>query len=175
MHKCNIESINKLFSSRKKGSKKFRNILKCTKSVKDNTTSWQKAINDASITHTEIQQAHEFSISKILHPQFYDQKFRLLCRKTLFNNQLNKHNNQQSPFCEWCRDHLKMDIKESLIHALRDCPNITKIYSTTIKTLKIDHLTQSPLSAQQVILYDSKKSNKFCMAFNDLLNSYRKI
>ena len=49
-----------LFLMEKKG-KKIRNILRCTKQVKDNTTSWQKAINDASITPPEIKQAHKFS------------------------------------------------------------------------------------------------------------------
>ena len=48
-----------------------------------------------------------------------------------------------------------MDNKESLIHALWYCKKVTDIYSTTIKILKIDHITQTPLSAQQVILYDS--------------------
>ena len=112
-----MEYYQALFLTEKR-LKKLRNILRCTKQVKDNTTSWQKAQNDISISFTEIQQAHEFSISKTLHPQFHDQKFRLLYRKTQFNNQLNEHNNQQSPFCEWCKEHLKLDITESLIHAI---------------------------------------------------------
>ena len=149
------DPVNGLFSIKKKGSKKFRNILRCTKEVKTNTVSWQKALNDASITNTEILQSHDFASNKILHPQFHDKKFRLLCRKTQFNNQLNKHNTNQSPFCEWCQEHLKMDIKESLVHALWDCPKISNIYTNTLQALKIDHLTQLPLSAQQVILYDS--------------------
>ena len=48
-----------------------------------------------------------------------------------------------------------MDIKESLVHALWDCPKITNIYTNTLQTLKLDHLTELPLTAQQVILHDS--------------------
>ena len=87
VQKWNIENIPKLFSIQKKGSKKFRNILRCTKEVQSNTSSWQQALNDASITKTEIQQSHEFTNSKTLPPQFHDKKFWLLCRKTQFNNQ----------------------------------------------------------------------------------------
>ena len=48
-----------------------------------------------------------------------------------------------------------MDIKESLVHALWQCPKVTKIYTNTLQALKLDHLTQLPLTAQQVILYNS--------------------
>ena len=48
--KWNVENIQKLFASKKKGSKKFRNIIKSTKDVKDNTLSWQKALEDAPVT-----------------------------------------------------------------------------------------------------------------------------
>ena len=48
-----------------------------------------------------------------------------------------------------------MDIKDTLVHALWDFPKIFNIYTNTLKTLNIDHLTQFPLSAQQVVLYDS--------------------
>ena len=153
----NIESIRKLFSTRKKGSKKFRAIIRDTKNVKDNTISWQKALQDASVTRETILHAHEFSNNKTLHPSFHDQKFRFLSRKTQFNNQLNKHT-PTSPFCEWCFNTLNKEIKETLIHAMWDCPKISNIYTDTITNLKLDHLTSFPLTPQQVILYDEFSS-----------------
>ena len=155
------------FFHEEKRFKQFRNIVRCTKDVQTNTNSWQHTLNDATITSTEILQSHECTSSKTLHPQFHDQKFRLLCRKIQFNNQVNKHNKKQSPFCEWCQEHLKMEVKETLVHALWDCPKISDIYTNTLKTLNIDHLKQLPLSAQQVILY-----NSLPMASIDMVNTH---
>ena len=107
-----------------------------------------------------MPQSHESTNSKTLHPQFHDKKFQLLCRKTQFNNQINKHNKQQSPFCKWCHENLKMDIEESVVHALWDCQKITNLYTNTLQALNINHQTQLPLSAQQVILYDSVATAK---------------
>ena len=89
----------------------------------------------------------------MLHPRFHDQKCKLLSRKTQFNNQLHKHTNNH-PFWEWCQNVLKIETKETLIHALWVCPKINNLYLDTIKHLEIDHLTELPLGAQQVILYD---------------------
>ena len=84
----------------------------------DNVTSWQKALNDASISRDEVRQAHIFATSKTLLPQFHDKKFRLLCRKTQFNNSLNKHNTSVSAYCDWCKNVMNVEVKESLVHAL---------------------------------------------------------
>ena len=56
---------------------------------------------------------------------------------------------------EWCLQVLKLEVKEQLVHALWDCPKINSLYENVLKTLKLDYLTQLPLTAQQVILYDS--------------------
>ena len=74
------------------------------------------------------------------------------------NSTLNCVNRHPSPFCEWCLNTLNMETKETLIHALWDCPKITNIYRDAIKYLKLEHLTELPLSAQQVILYDKFSS-----------------
>ena len=116
-----IENMTKLFSSKKKVSKKFRNVKRCTKDVKDNSCSWQKALQDASVNRESILHALEFTNNKTLHPSFHDQNFRLLSRKTQFNNQLNKHS-PNHPFCKWCLNTLNIETKETLIHALWDCP-----------------------------------------------------
>ena len=76
-------------------------------------------------------------------------------RKTQFNNTLNKHNTSVSAYCDWCLKIMNKEVKESLVHALWDCPKISSLYENVLKALNIDHLTQLPLSAQQVILYDS--------------------
>ena len=65
--------------------KRFEEIKKHStmhQGCKKKTASWQKALNNASITNTEMLKSHEFLSSKTLHPQFQDKKFRLLCRKT---------------------------------------------------------------------------------------------
>ena len=55
---------------------------------------------------------------------------------------------------------MNVEVKESLVHALWDCPKIGTLYEKVLTALKIDHLTQLPLTAQQVILYDSFASAK---------------
>ena len=50
---------------------------------------------------------------------------------------------------------MKIEVKERLVHAMQDCSKITNLYKIVLKALKIDLLTQFPLTAQQVILYDS--------------------
>ena len=50
---------------------------------------------------------------------------------------------------------MNCEVKEQQVHALWDCPKISNLYENVLKTLKVDHLTQLPLTAQQVILYDS--------------------
>ena len=69
-------------------------------------------------------------------------------------------NTIQQPTTQTQYKHFIMDIKESLVHALWDCPKISNIYTNTLQALKIDHLTQLPLSAQQVIIYDSFVTEK---------------
>ena len=125
------------------------------KSAQGNVSSWQKALQDASVTISDVQQAHEFASTKTLLPQFHDKKFRLLCRKTQFNNQLNKHNTTVSSLCEHCESNLKTEVTETLVHALWDCPKVRNVYEETLQALNITNLTQLPLTAQQVILYDS--------------------
>ena len=149
-----METIQKLFATKRKGYTKFINIIGETKEVKDNPNSWHKALQDASITRQDILEYHEFTNNKTLHPSFHDQKFRLLSRKTQFNNQLSKHTDTP-PFCELWQNELKVETKETLIHALWDCPKVNNLHLDTIKHLEVDHLTQLPLSAQQVILHDS--------------------
>ena len=139
---------------KQKGSKKYRSILSSESKNTENVASWQKALNDASITDLEVRQAHKFATSKTLLPQFHDKKFHLLCRKTQFNNSLNKHNTDVSANCEWCLNVMNCEVKESLVHALWDCPKVSSLYENVLKSLNIDHLTQHPLTAQQVILYD---------------------
>ena len=46
-------------------------------------------------------------------------------------------------------------VKERLVHALWDCRKITNLYENVLNFLKVDHLTQLPLTAQQVILHDN--------------------
>ena len=120
-----------------------------------NVSSWQKALQDASVAISDVQQAHEFASTKTLLPQFHDKKFRLLCRKTQFNNQLNKHTTTVSSLCEHCESNLKTEVKETLVHALWDCSKVRNVYEETLQALNITNLTQLPLTAQQVILYDS--------------------
>ena len=151
----NFEDIVKLFASRQKGSKKFRKILQSSPLITNHVTSWQKALNDASITEDEVRDAHKFATSKTLLPEFHDRKFRLLCRKTQFRNQLSKHIHTVSAFCEHCLNVMNLEVKERLVHTLWDCPKITDLYEDVLKFLKLDHLTQLPLTAQQVILYDN--------------------
>ena len=81
----------KNYLPQKKGLKKFCNKIKSTKEVKDDTLSWHKALEDASVTRENTLQSHKFKNSKTLHLSFHDQKFQLLSRKTQFNNQLSKH------------------------------------------------------------------------------------
>ena len=62
-------------------------------------------------------------------------------RKTQFNNSLNKHNTDVSAYCEWCLKVMNKEVKESLVHALSDCPKESSLYENVLKSLNIDHLT----------------------------------
>ena len=50
---------------------------------------------------------------------------------------------------------MNSEVKERLVHSLWDCPKISNLYENVLKFLKVDHLTQLPLTAQQVILHDN--------------------
>ena len=89
-----------------------------SKRAQGNVSSWQKALQDASVTISDVQQAHEIASTKTLLPQFHNKKIRLLCRKTQVNNQFNKHNTTVSSLCEHCESNLKTEITENLVHAL---------------------------------------------------------
>ena len=95
--------------------------------------------------------------TKLSTQVFMTRNSGFLAEKTQFNDQLHKHS-QNSPFCECCLNTLHMETKETLIHALWDCPKISNIYKDTITHIKLDHLTTLPLTAQQVILYDEFSS-----------------
>jgi hypothetical protein len=100
----NIESMSKLFISKSKDSKKFRKVLFAQKEVKNNRKTWQTTLKDYSISNEQIKKSHEFTATKILHPKFHDKKFRLLARKTQFNNQLSKHQTFTKTTCYYCEN-----------------------------------------------------------------------
>ena len=66
----NFEDILKLFASKRKGSKKFRSIFQSSPKITSHVTSWQKALNDASVSEDELRDAHKFATSKTFLPQF---------------------------------------------------------------------------------------------------------
>ena len=43
-----------------------------SKDALGNVSSWQKALQDASVAISDVQQAHEFASTKTLLPQFHD-------------------------------------------------------------------------------------------------------
>ena len=150
----NLENMVKLFESKGKGSKKFRRIIFQQKVVNTNLSSWKNSLNDPTINNDDIKKAYEFTSKKVLHPHYHDKKFRLLTRKTHFNNQLSKYS-EISPFCQFCENNDNgTQTKEDLEHALFSCPNVKNLPKKVLENLKIENLTQFPVTASQVILHD---------------------
>ena len=130
-----------------------------------------KIIGKLGKTHSKISQlatkwskkANEFTTQKILHPKFHDKKFRLLPRKTQFNDQLSKHQNQTKKTCYFCENYgsgTEVQNKETLEHAVFSCTNVKKIPEQVLNHLRIPHLTQLPISASQIVLYDEFSTGK---------------
>ena len=101
-----MEKISKLLNPKLKDSKRFRKILHQDKEVANNINAWQKPLWMLQLLNKKYLKCMN------LHQPKHDQKFRLLCRKTQFNQQLNKHIDQ-SPFYQWCLKNKKMEIREN--------------------------------------------------------------
>ena len=117
----NLENMVRLFESKGKGSKKIRRIIFQQKVVNTNLSSWKNSLNDFTINNNDIKKVYELTSKKVLHPHYHDKKFRLLTRKTQFNDQLSKHS-AIPPYCQFCENHdngtqIKEDLKHALFHA----------------------------------------------------------
>ena len=118
-----------------------------------------------------------------MHPKFHDKKFRLLARKTQFNNQLSKHQPQTKKTCYYCENYETgpgRQNKETLEHALFSCKNDKNIPEQVLNHLNIPHLTQLPITASQIVIYDEFSTSKtlvntkwmllICFILNNRLN-----
>ena len=165
----NIESLTKLFEKKEKDLKNLERCFLARKRWNLTLLPGKKTLKDYSITHFDIKNAHEFNSNKILHPKYHDKKFRLLARKTQFNDQLTKHNPSISENCQYCESTQNgtiMHIKEDMEHALFSCQNVKTLPQSVLTNLKLENFTQLPITASQLVLYDN-----FCRDAKTLINS----
>ena len=108
---------------------------------------------------------HEFTTQKILHQKYHDKKLSLLARRTQFNDELSKqsHINKTCHYCENSGIGTEVQNKETTEHALFSCKNVKNIPEQVLSHLKITQLTQLPVTASQVVIYDEFSTAKTMM------------
>ena len=144
-------SVEEFFSKPFKGSKKFRRILHRPQ-YEFPTDPWQKTLNDFSINRDLIKKSFIHVNSKVVSPSYHDRKLRLLQRKTQFRDQLSKHIDIPY-YCEWCKDNLGFEEKETFLHGVFSCPKLYDGPDLVLQHLKIDQLLSDAVTATDIVLY----------------------
>ena len=144
-----------MFEKTKRGSKNYRYILRQNK-IKVQSTQWGKALNDATITHIEVNKKLNWLRNSELSQDIVDRQQRLLYRKTQFNDQLSKYpqSGVTSNNCEYCLTHGKNNIKEVPSHCLFFCPKIQGIYDYIVTSLNLEHLIPLPTTPKRTLIWD---------------------
>ena len=119
------------------------------------SSQWITSLNDFSIQDKDVVDSFKFATGKVLHPKYHDKKLWLLYRKTHFNNQISKYNQDVKPFCTWCLKTLNIETNEDLHHATFACPKILNLPDRLLETLNIEHLSSKPHTDKKINLGDS--------------------
>ena len=141
-----------LFESKSSGSKRYRRTFLIDKNPTSAVARWHDTLKDYSINNDNIVDSFKFASSKVVQPKYHDKKLWLLYRKTHFNNQICKYNNEISPFCTWCKKTHNIEVKEDFLHATSLCPKISDLPAKLMQSLKIEHLSKAPYNAKKIIL-----------------------
>ena len=151
MHSGSFSSIEEFVSKPIKGSKRFRRILH-RPNYSFLPDPWQKALNDFLIQKDLIKKSLTYGNSKIISPKLHDRKQRLLQRKTQFRDQLSKHKDIPD-YCEWCKDNLGLEIKETFLHGTYSCSKLYDGPDIVLQHLGMSHLLTEAVSATDLIFY----------------------
>ena len=127
-----------------KGSQKFRLIL--TRDTDFLTTakveSWQASLDNVHINKDCVRQAFKMAQCKLFDADIRDYILKFLCRKTLFNAQLDRVYPTVKPawytdiYCHSCKMQDVL-IPETCLHAMVDCPAVRAARTTTYQNLNI--------------------------------------
>ena len=56
-------------------------------------------------------------------------------------------------YCEWCKDNLGFEEKETFLHGVFSCPKLYDGPDLVLQHLKIDHLLSDAVTATDIVLY----------------------
>lgn len=155
-----IENLNQLFSRTKKGSKIFRSIFNKSNDIEvaARIKSWQKTLSEDDINEETIRNAFKTVSWTALGNDICDSRLRLITRKTLFNNQIERAHEKladkpiwtKTRHCERCQAAGQLET-EDLLHAMNTCQtlniNLTRVLTELNLLMPNQHLnhTQSIL------------------------------
>ena len=136
--KFSSASIKALIRKIEKGSKQFRKVLerKYDFLSQEKLQQWKVAIREPSLTLDSLRHAFKMVSCKYLNANQKEIILRLLSRKTLYNNQVEKiYPNGNYPdwfISKYCQNCVKDDIytEEDLYHANFSCPKILEFKNT---------------------------------------------
>ena len=136
--KYSSSSVRNMTMKIKKGSKPFRKIFEKTHDflTEERLNRWREATRNMEITEENLRRAYKLVTCKYFSASQKDKLLKLLCRKTLYNNQI-EHAYPSGVYPDWyttkfCKNCLKDDIEivEDFYHANFACPTITTFQRT---------------------------------------------
>ena len=120
-----------------KGSKPFRKVFdkKHDFLTEEKLNKWREATRNMDVTEENLRKAYKLVSCKYFSAKQKDRLLKLLCRKTLYNNQI--EHAMPGNYPEWyvskfCKNCLKnnIEVEEDLFHANFDCPTMTTFQRT---------------------------------------------
>ena len=100
------------------------------------------ALENEHITEEGVRNAYKLAQWKVFDADIKDYILKFLCRKTLFNCQLDRiYPNQKpdwyiDPYCQNCKEN-DQQIAETCYHAMVDCPAVREARMTTNSKLNL--------------------------------------
>ena len=122
----------------KKGSKPFRKVFEKTHDflTEARLNRWRETTRNMNVTEDNLRKAYKLVSCRYFSAKQKDKLLKLLCRKTLYNNQI-EHAHPDGVYPEWyvskyCKNCLKdgIEIEEDFYHANFACPTIKSFQRT---------------------------------------------
>ena len=141
-------SVKNMTMKIKKGSKPFRKVLEKTYDflTGDRLDRWRRASKNNNISEENLRKAFKMISCKYFNAKQKDKILKFLCKKTIYNNQVENAFADPEQYPEWfvskyCNNCRKDDIlvEEDMYHANFSCPTILAFQRAAFSLFGFEH------------------------------------
>ena len=146
-------SVKNMTMKIKRGSKPFRKVLEKTYDflTADRLERWRRATRNMTISEENLRKAFKLISCKHFNAKQKDRILKFLCKKTIYNNQVEHVFVDQGQYPEWyeskyCNNCRKDNIlvEEDMFHANFGCPTVLAFQRTAFSLIGINEHQPDP-------------------------------